>query len=166
MGNCRSKLVERYGMVPSWRSRLQVETGHLIPVREVNPGNLGKDEGRFGVGKMMQFLYNCSFSQKNEDLIVEVGRRLGLLEHRERYKIVILESRNGNLLGETLVINVTCNQASMFCNQASMMFSLALSAAWVWLYPGLRLSGDNIGSVGDRCRRIVCPHKEMIITMK
>lgn len=46
-----------------------------------------------------------------------------------------------------------------------MMFSLALSAARVWLYPGLRLSGDNIGSVGDRCR-IVCPHKEMIVTMK
>lgn len=84
----------------------------------------------------------------------------------ERYTIVILESRYGYLFGETSVINVTCNQASMFCNQASKMFSLALSAAWVWLYPELGLSGDNIGSVGDSCRRIVCLRKEMIITMK
>lgn len=60
--------------------------------------------------------------------------------------------------GELLNSNVTCNQASM-------MFSHAHSAAWVWLYPGLRLSGDNVGSVGDRCR-IVCPHKEIMITMK
>lgn len=77
----------------------------------------------------------------------------------ERYTIVILESRYGYLFGETSVINVTCNQASK-------MFSLALSAAWVWLYPELGLSGDNIGSVGDSCRRIVCLRKEMIITMK
>lgn len=76
----------------------------------------------------------------------------------EQYKIIILESRNADLLGEcnwisgptecpleALVINV-------MCDQASVDFSLACPA-WVRVSPGLGCCRVLIGSVRDGCGR-------------
>lgn len=76
----------------------------------------------------------------------------------EQYKIIILESRNGNSLGEcnwiagpteypieTLVIIVMCDRASMF---SLAPFSLGVSVTRIKI-----LSGANTGSVGDWCGR-------------